>query len=218
MTEDCDVYVKYPHHHKWFNKLWIAEQMGYVCGPGGVDIPEEGTYVIRPIYNLGGMGAGASVKKLTKGDYSTCPPGYFWCEYLTGKHYSANYRWKPDHITGGRWEGVSCWEGINMPLNVTKFVEWNRSDYIPDIDIRKHPEFKSLSDVKEINVEWKGGDIIEVHLRSSPDPDYDTLIPVWASDLGPKKQHYELHGFDFIESYDNSNGYIDDPRIGFFVK
>jgi len=44
------------------------------------------------------------------------------------------------------------------------------------------------------------------------------LIPVWASDIGKKKEHMELHGFEFIEDYEDANGYIDDPRIGFLVK
>jgi len=28
----------------------------------------------------------------------------------------------------------------------------------------------------------------------------------------------EINGYDFIESYDNAKGYIDDARIGFLVK
>ena len=68
MTEDCDVYVKYPKHRKWFNKLWLSEMLGYKCGPGGTDIPEDGVYVVRPIYNLGGMGAGAKVVQTAVGD------------------------------------------------------------------------------------------------------------------------------------------------------
>ena len=66
--EDCDSYVKYPKHRKWFNKLWLAEMLGYKCGPAGTDIPEDGVYVVRPIYNLGGMGAGAKVVELKKDD------------------------------------------------------------------------------------------------------------------------------------------------------
>lgn len=217
--EDTDAYIKYPQHRKWFNKLWVAETFGYKCGPAGIEIPETGTYVIRPIYNLAGMGAGATVKQLLKGDFSSVPPGYFWCEYLTGKHYSANYVWKYDRdMINGKWlqpwKGSSCWEGTNMPVNLTKFVEWKRSDYIPEVP----DELVTLRDVKEINVEFKGNQIIEVHLRPSPDPDYDHIIPVWASDFGKKREHMEMHGFDFIEAYDNANGYIEDARIGFLVK
>lgn len=217
--EDTDAYVKYPQHRKWFNKLWVAETFGYKCGPAGIEIPETGTYVIRPIYNLAGMGAGATVKTLSAGDDRSVPPGYFWCEYLTGKHYSANYVWQydRDQIMGKwrqPWKGSACWEGTNMPINLTRFVEWNRSDYIPQVP----DELNELRDVKEINVEFKGDQVIEVHLRPSFDPDYDHVIPVWASDFGKKKEHMEMHGYDFVEAYDDANGYITDARIGFLVK
>ncbi len=29
---DDQAWEKYPKHHKWFNKLWLAEELGYVCG------------------------------------------------------------------------------------------------------------------------------------------------------------------------------------------
>ena len=213
--EDTEAYLKYPKQRKWMNKLWLAEKFGYVCGPAGVEIPETGTYVVRPIYNLAGMGACASVQKLAKGDHTSIAPGYFWCEYFDGNHYSANYEWKMNDTVGGKWVGLNCWEGINMPINLSKFVEWKRSKVIPDL----HHIFKSLGeDVTHLNVEFINDKPIEVHLRLSPNPDYDLLIPVWASDFGKKKEHMELHGFEFIEDYENANGYIDDPRIGFLVK
>lgn len=210
---DEDQYQKYPHHRKWFNKLWVAELFKYDCGPNAVAPSKDGTYVIRPIYNLSGMGVGASVKELKAGDRKTVPPGYFWCEFLKGKHYSANYKWKVDHITGGQWEGVSCWEGTNMPINLSKFAEWKRSEYIPEVPA----ELKELYDVKEINVEFKGNQVIEVHLRTSPDPDYDHIIPIWKSDEG-KVSHYLMHGFNFIEFFDDADGHLKDPRVGFLVK
>ena len=218
MTDD-EAYKKYPHHRKWFNKLYVAELFKYKCGPCGTAPEEDGVYIVRPIYNLSGMGVGATVKEIKAGDVKATPPGYFWCEYLTGKHYSANYEWQYDRdsITGRwiqPWKKSSCWEGVNMPINVTKFVEWKRSDYAP----RVPDQLAVLCDVKEINVEFKGDQVIEVHLRTSPDPNYDYLIPVWASDFGAKKQHMEMHGYDFIESYDNADGHLDDPRIGFLVK
>lgn len=213
--EDDRAYRKYPHHHKWFNKLHVAEMFGYECGPCGVAPSRYGTYVIRPIYNLSGMGVGAHVEHIEEGDASKVPPGYFWCEYLTGKHYSVNYKWEWDRDKiNGKWVGMSCWEGTNMPINLTKFVEWKRSSYIPEVP----SQLNELHDVGEINVEFKGNLVIEVHLRTSPDPEYDHLIPVWASDFGIKKEHMEMHGYDFIESYDNADGFLKDPRIGFLVK
>lgn len=217
--QDDDSYKKYPHHRKWFNKLYIAELFGYDCGPSGTAPTKDGTYIVRPVYNLSGMGVGAEVKEIKAGDYTATPAGYFWCEYLTGKHYSANYKWKYDRdMQDGKWlqpwKGFSCWEGTNMPINLTKFVEWKRSDYIPEVP----DELVCLRDVEVINVEFKGNQVIEVHLRPSPDPDYDHIIPVWASDLGVKKQHMEMHGYNFVESYDDADGQLNDPRIGFLVK
>ena len=216
--QDDDAYKKYPQHRNWFNKLWVSELFGYNCGPAGVDVPSDGVYVIRPIYNLSGMGVGAEVKELKAGDCST-PAGYFWCEYFDGPHYSADYKWEydRDHIMGEwkePWKGQSCWVGTNMPINLSKFVEWKRSDYIPPVP----NELVELRDVGHINVEFIGDKVIEVHLRESPDPKYDHIIPVWASDLGPKKEHMQMHGFDFIEDYDDADGQLDDPRIGFLVK
>ena len=26
--DDISAYKKYPHHHKWFNKLWLSEKLG----------------------------------------------------------------------------------------------------------------------------------------------------------------------------------------------
>ena len=213
--EDTEAYLKYPKQRKWMNKLWLAEKFGYVCGPAGVEIPETGTYVVRPIYNLAGMGACASVQKLAKGDHTSIAPGYFWCEYFDGNHYSANYEWKMNDLVGGKWVGLSCWEGINMPINLSRFVEWRRSNHIPTLP----HSFKALGEnVTHLNVEFINDKPIEVHLRLSPNPVYDLLIPVWASDIGKKKEHMELHGFEFIEDYEDANGYIDDPRIGFLVK
>lgn len=217
--DDDDAYLKYPHHRKWFNKLYLSELLGYDCGPCGSAPTKDGTYVVRPIYNLSGMGVGATVKQMKAGDFNTTPPGYFWCEYFDGIHYSANYKWYTDrnNVDGTwrlPWRGISCWEGTNMPMNLTKFVEWKRSVYIP----RVPDELVPLRDVGKINVEFIGDKPIEVHLRVSTDPTYDHLIPVWASDLGPKREHMELHGFEFIEDYDDADGHLEDPRIGFLVK
>lgn len=214
--EDKDTYNKYPRQRKWLNKLWLAEHFKYKCGPAGVPIPESGTYVVRPIYNLAGMGAGATVQKLEEGDKTSVPPGYFWCEYFDGQHFSVNYKWKEDSIKGGEWRTIDCWKGINMPINLSKFVEWRRWDVAPLLSYKFKP--LGLDGIREMNIEYIDDKPIEVHLRLSPDPDYDHIIPVWASDFGKKKEHMELHGFKFIESYDNADGHIEDPRIGFLVK
>lgn len=223
--KDDDAYLKYPQHRKWFNKLWLSEKFGYKCGPAGVAVPEDGVYVVRPIYNLSGMGFGASLKKIEAGDYTKVPAGYFWCEYFEGKHYSATYEWEydRDNIMGKwkqPWKGKSCWEGINFPLNLSKFTEWKRSDYIPHVP----DALVELSDVKRINVEFIDDKVIEVHLRESPDPQYEHIIPIWKSDADlyegqiSKVAHYQMHGYKYIHDFDDADGQLKDPRLGFLVK
>lgn len=210
--EDDECWETYPQHHKWFNKLYLAERMGYDCGPGGVVPKKTNFYIVRPIYNLSGLGIGAEIKHIKADDATKVPPGYFWCEYFTGFHYSATYEFV--HATKPYWKMLSCWKAEQQPNNLTKFTKWTRNDWAPDV-----PKiFNELSDVKIINIEFKGDNPIEVHLRDSPDPDYDELIPVWTSDLGNKKEYIEKHGYEFIESYDDADGFLDDPRVGFLVR
>ena len=214
--DDDELYNIYPQHRKWFSKLYIAEAMRYKCGPAGIAPKEDNTYVIRPIMNISGMGAGAEVKEIKAGDCTKVPPGYFWCEYIGGKHYSASYKFI--HATKPYWEPLSCWEGINFPINLTKFVEWKRSDYIPEV-----PKiFNELCDVPIINVEFKGNSPIEVHLRDTPNPQYDHLIPTWASDpdhmISAKHDHMIANGYTWIEAYSDGNGFLKDKRTGFWCK
>jgi len=222
--EDDYVWIKYPQHHNWFNKLWLSEKLGYKCGPAGVDIPEDGLYVIRPIYNLSGMGVGAYVQKMQKGDHTTVQPGYFWQEHFYGPHYSTNYKWVWDRDKiHGKWKPISCWEGINFPINWTKFTEWKRVSVFPKLP----SEFDELYDVGIINVESietrdpKGNtysNVIEVHLRPSPDPEYDHLVPVWKSTYPDFIKHYEIQGYKFVEAYEDADKHLEDPRLGFLVK
>lgn len=212
---DNHAYEKYPHYRNWFNKLWVAERLGYVCGPSGVAPPDTNQYIVRPIYNLAGMGIGARFQIIEEGDIRATEPGYFWCERFYGRHISASFKFH--HGVIGEWKPISAFEGFTNPYeSLTKFQEWKRLglDWVPEVP----RELNELSDVDIINVEFIGGKVIEVHLRDTPDPDYDHFIPVWASDLGRKKEYMEKNGFDFVESYDDADGHLEDPRIGFLVK
>jgi hypothetical protein len=212
---DNHAYEKYPNHRNWFNKLWVAERLGYDCGPSGVTPRETKECIVRPIYNLAGMGVGARFQTIKADNYTSVEPGYFWCERFFGRHISASFKFH--HGVIGEWKPISAFEGFINPYEpLTKFQEWKRLglDWVPEVP----RELNELSDVDIINVEFIGGKVIEVHLRDTPDPDYDHLIPVWASDLSIKKQYMEENGYDFIESYDNADGHLKDPRIGFLVK
>jgi hypothetical protein len=77
--------------------------------------------------------------------------------------------------------------------------------------------FHELADIEKINVEYIDNKIIEVHLRTSPDPDYNELIPVWKGDEEVVDKYTKL-GYDYIISYDDAEGFLDLPRVGFLVK
>lgn len=227
MFDDLDeheLWEKYPHHHNWWNKLYVAEKFGYQCGPGGTPVPESKEYIVRPTYNLAGMGLGAEVKFLEKGDRATVLPGYFWCEYLRGKHYSASYIWKTDHMIGGSWESLHCWEGINFPINITKFIKWKRSSYVPKVP----RELNKLYDAQVINIEYINDNPIEVHLRASGNPDgtiesqWNEYIPIWDDWTENLKQHYEMMGYKFIPNpFDNwmeNKPHMKEKRLGYYVR
>jgi hypothetical protein len=71
--------------------------------------------------------------------------------------------------------------------------------------------------VSVLNVEFIGDKIIEVHLRDTPDPNYDELIPVWSDDI-KVVDIYRKIGYTYIESRDDGDGFLDVSRIGFLVK
>ena len=212
MVDDCEAWEAYPQYHNWFNKLWLSERLGYNCGPCGTTPKVEGDYIVRPIYNLSGMGVGAEIKHLTTDDYSQVPPGYFWCEVLTGTHHSATIEFV--HATNPYWKTISAWQGMRVSSELYRFCGWQRVDYQVNV-----PRFiNELSDIKRINIELIGDKVIEVHLRDSPDPDYDEIIPVWAGDEEKGLDIYTDLGYTYIKSFDDADGFLDTPRLGFMVK
>lgn len=213
--EDYQAWERYPHHRNWFNKLWVADRLNYDCGPSGVAPSQTLECIVRPVYNLSGMGIGARFQTIKADEYNTVEPGYFWCERFYGRHISASFKFDPGVV--GRWKPMSAFEGFKHSYEpLCKFSEWKRAslDDVPDVPCL----LNELSDTNTINIEFIDNKIIEVHLRDTPDPDYDHLIPVWASDLNIKKQNMEENGFSFVESYEDADGFLEDPRIGFLVK
>ncbi len=204
--EDFDSWELYPQHRQWFNKLHLSLHLGYYCGPSGVAPGISAKYIVRPTYNLAGMSAGASIIQIEAGDYTKVPPGYFWCELFCGDHISVNY-----HLSNGIHTPVSSWLGEKSE-NGIRFSRWYRTDRLIDL-----PEpFRSMSDVKDINAEFIGGKLIEVHFRQSPDPQYDEFIPVW-SDNEEIIYRYIQQGYTFIESEDDANGFLTVKRKGFLI-
>lgn len=196
---DCDAWELWPHHRVWFNKLDFSLKMGYDCGPCGTAPKKSGSYVVRPIYNLSGMGIGARRAHIEADDRRSVEPGYFWCEWFSGPQHSVTYVWD------GRWVPLSSWCGYRDESNLSRFTKWVRSDYFPEL-----PDFMDeLNDVGVINVEYIGDKPIEVHLRPSPDPeDGDEIVPVWADS--------DVDGY--FPDFEDGDGFLPIPRLGFIIR
>lgn len=206
--EDCQAWKAYPDKRKWFNKLWLSDSLGYNCGPCGVAPETSNYYIVRPIYNLSGMGAGARRQWIDADDYTQVEPGYFWCEFFEGRQFSVTY-----DFVNNCWEADKSWLAVRNIRNLTKFHIWTRNDHAPKLPSL----FDQLSDVKRINVEFIEDKPIEVHLRDSPDPDYDIIIPIWKGEQKIIDKYVES-GYTYIKSFDDADGFIETPRLGFVVK
>lgn len=245
-TTDAEAYGRYPHHHNFFDKLWLAEYLGYRCGPAGYapsnedEIPDE--VIVRPVYNLSGMGIGsyplnlliasseqylrtpigesefnsASKTATKKQMLETLPAGTFWCEKFEGDQLSTTYEW--DYQLG-QWRPVSTYKAVNVRwvrsagTSQQRISSWHCVDHpsLDDID-----KLNVLADVGLINIESVGGKIIEVHLRGSPDPVADVFIPIFA---GSEKEivQWSAKGYTFQFAYDDADGQLNPPRVGFMV-
>jgi hypothetical protein len=157
--------------------------------------------------NLLGMGVGANKCWIEAGDTSKTPPGYFWCSWFEGPQYSVTYQWD------GFWKPTSCWQGVHDGTNLSQFTSWVKTDTYPSLSIF----YDELAPVKLINVEFIGDRVIEVHLRASPDPDYDTLVPVWQGTEILLDDYLNL-GYTYINSYDDADTFLSVPRLGFLVR
>jgi len=223
IEEDYQAWEAYPNLRWLFNKLELALKFGYRCGPAGVPISKKGNYIIRPIYNLYGMGIGAHKKFLDPSIHTRdmiahkyIPPGYFWCEWLEGLHYSIDFI-----KLNNKWEPFSTMVGTHTTEeNLVTFKEWevvSNNFVLPEW-------FNEIETEKYLNIESKGNNIFEVHLRSGNDhiwnlPIGTKIIPVWEGQDYSEYSNLEfidnLHEDSFLYS---ANGYLSDIRKGYYIK
>jgi hypothetical protein len=217
---DSDAYLAYPAHRKYFNKLWLSEQLGYDCGPAGVAPSQKGNYIVRPIYNLYGMGLGAFEMELGPDDADKLDPGTFWCEKFEGTHRSIDFGWKETHTTNWSYGQRSCFVGVRSTNPLVSFSKWYRdNDFrlaIPPLlhDIMHHTESYRI---ERWNIEAIDDKIIEVHLRGSSDPDYDEVIPVFEG-VGVSMPEHRIKQYKFIKDKEDCGGKLFPKRKGFYVR
>jgi hypothetical protein len=183
--------------------------MKYLCGPGGVPPSVSGWYVSRPIMNLRGMSLDSKKVYIRQGDMTVVGPGEFWCEWFEGTQYSVDYTKK-----NGSWVQTSCYSAERDVDNLSAFKKWIRYEHKI---FSLHHIFDDLLDLNEINVEFIDDRPIEVHLRSSQDPQYEELIPIWHGQEDMVDIYLKL-GYNYIESPDDCDGFLKTKRIGFIVR
>lgn len=216
ITTDAEAWVAYPHHRRFFNKLWLSEQLGYKCGPAGIPVPDGMEAVFsKPIYNLSGMGIGSGIVWANMFGPIVIEAGHFWSEVFTGEQTSTTYNWVDD-----KWVPISHYiaENIEYVNNDDRLEQriskWTRGN----ADVGSlHEWFDQLADVQTINIERIGSNIIEVHLRGNPDPEWDELIPVFR-DQQMRIERMCSNGYQFVYSPDDADGLLKQPRVGFMVR
>ena len=221
--EDYQCWDAYPQYRWLFNKLEVSLKLGYDCGPAGVPITKAGNYIIRPIYNLYGMGIGAHKKYLDPdkhGDdmihHKHIPPGYFWCEWIDGTHYSVDFM-KQD----GKWVPFSSMIGCHYGEdNLVKFKEWEVIE--PEFEL---PDWlHSIETERYLNIESKDDKIIEIHLRSGNDHIWNLNIgskiyPVWEGDDYKDLEHLEFKNNMHPETCKyQADGHLSNIRLGHYIK
>ena len=165
-----------------FDKLMLSRYLGYECGPAGVKVPRPGEYVVRPIYNLFGMGLLARVENIESSTYHL-HPAEFWCEKFDGRHISVDYE---------KGRQIVAFEGLRRDGDpLYKFTHWSR--------IEEQFEYPAILNTGQhflrgrysrVNCEFVNGKLIEVHLRSGAQDlpeNIDRVEVIW--DPHGEKEH-----------------------------
>lgn len=156
-----------------YNKLFLSRTLGYKCGPSGVLVPQPDSYIIRPSFNIMGMGRSARIEYI-ESDTEHIHPSEFWCEVFTGEHLSIDYHHKNPILT------VRGTRDPEAPLY--QWSRWEKVDYTLEF-----PEIlnKLVGSYEWVNCEFIGGKLIEVHFRPNQDFRFGNTvaIPVWSENL-----------------------------------
>ena len=176
-----------------YNKLFLSRVLGYTCGPVGTTVPKPDFYIVRPSFNLLGMGR-FSRKEWIEKHTDHIHPAEFWCEIFEGEHLSVDFHRQKSNLV------VLGTKDPSDPYY--KWKKWEKIDKSIDF-----PEvLKNLKGNYDwVNCEFIDGNLIEVHFRRNPDFRYNNsvAIPVWNDE--------KCENMTFIKDSD----YF---RKGFYIK
>ena len=174
---DYHSYLLMPIEDRWiYNKLQLAERLGYNCAPVGT-VPPEGTYCVRPIYSMLGEGTGGFYQVTTTAaqPHINEPHGYFWCDWFDGEHFWTQYindvpvHASRNHMVADVLTSVSfdlANDAIPMPLFLQGISRYMLIEAIGDKIIEASPRCMTLNarqeiidDYKTIDPDYTGADV-----------------------------------------------------------
>ena len=231
MDEDFQTWSAYhrdPDKRWVFNKLEVALRQNLHAGPAGTAPEVDGAYVVRPVYNVYGMGISARKVEYSIAqrdeytNHSHVPPGHFWCQWLPGPQYTADYVRE-----GGEWCLASVLSGYHQDEqeSLTRFDYWLKHQPASLPDIPNDPSELSLrlplDDIDKLNVEIRSGKVIEAHFRLGNDPFDDlpegtTIYPLWDDDEVPPDSEFRANLFSDVERY-SADGHLESVRVGYTI-
>lgn len=165
---------------RWiYNKLILAETLGYKCGPSGTPIPDAGTYILRPIYNCAGYGYGGFIKfEPTREGLYDHIPGWFWCEWFEGRQEWIDFT---DDVPVDWTGGMTPYRGNKLVLR--KYAK-------PMITVL--PEFlQGFS--KHLTIEHIGGNIIEASPRHQEWLNEETHLSDYILKTAYRDEEHVIH-------------------------
>ena len=83
-------------------------------------------------------------------------PGHFWCEYFEGDLVSVDYTFRKGEIYPQQ-----AMKGIHHSRSLSAFNKWEKVEPFPEYDLPSWVD--GLSSAKHINIDFKGGKIIETY-------------------------------------------------------
>lgn len=159
---DIIAYQMFPEYNSVYNKLELFKYQNIPSNPLPIK-PTQFPVVIKPIINLMGMGMDATmINSIEEFNDFKSINGFFWCEYLNGKHHS----WdliinKGKVIYHVVFEGIKfeekekfglfkCWKMVKLKIIkiINRLIKDKFNDY-----------------TGHLNIETINGKIIEAHLR-----------------------------------------------------
>lgn len=164
-VSDVEAYQINPKFNWVYNKLKICKTQNIFCAPTPIESPSYPIFV-KPIINLLGMGAGGHVVYSLKELEETFQPGQLWMSYFEGVHYSTDCA-----IIDGELHWVCHVKGYPFLNLAGTFDYW---EIIPNdileicILIIDWVRNNLASYTGMLNIETIENNIIEVHLRLSP--------------------------------------------------